>query len=46
MTGTVICFGISLSQQFKENTVVSCLLVCLQLDNVRIHIAPLYVTKD
>jgi hypothetical protein len=37
--GIVICFGISLSQQFEENAVVLCPLACLQRDNARPHTA-------
>jgi hypothetical protein len=37
--GTVICFRIGLSQQFEENTVVCCLLICLQHENARPHTA-------
>jgi hypothetical protein len=35
----ILCFGISLKQQFEENGVI-CLLHCLQPDNTRIHKVP------
>jgi hypothetical protein len=39
VSGTVTCSGINLSQQLKENSMVCCLLVCLQHDNAQRHTA-------